>query len=71
MIKEINSVELNLALTKWFKNRLIDNKAVENGDFFYSVLLLVIGPAGMCSSLLFTSLINRNQKKSVQSHRNC
>lgn len=34
MIKEINSVELNLALTKWFKNRLIDNKAVENGDFF-------------------------------------
>lgn len=29
------SVELNLALTKWFKNRWIDKKAVENGDFFF------------------------------------
>lgn len=38
MIKEINSVELNLALTKWFKNRLIDNKAVENGEFLFSAV---------------------------------
>lgn len=31
--------------------------------YFYSVLLVVIGAAGMCSSLLFTSLIHRNQEK--------
>lgn len=31
---------------------------------FYLVLLAVIGPAGICSCLLFTSL-NSNQEKSV------
>lgn len=37
MIKEINSAELNIAFsTKQFKNRWIDNKAVENGDLLFS-----------------------------------
>lgn len=34
-------------------------------EYFYSVLLVVIGAAGMCSSLLFTITIPRNQEKSV------